>query len=48
MQRDPPLSDERTRETVLAAAYGLAGRFGIEIVGIGSVARVAVGHARGR
>jgi hypothetical protein len=28
-----PLGDDRTRETVLAAAHGLAERFGIEIVG---------------
>jgi hypothetical protein len=28
-----PLGDERTRETVLAAAHALAERFGIEVVG---------------
>lgn len=28
-----PLEEERTRETVLSAAHGLAERFGIEIVG---------------
>jgi hypothetical protein len=27
-----PLADERTRETVLSAAHGLAERFGIEVV----------------